>query len=95
MPFETLDELREFTRSVWGGLPLDLRRALEHRGVTVSISDVDPAPALGVYMPPSRCIVIYWVYARRQQPAEVERTILHEIGHACGMNHAQLDRLRL
>jgi hypothetical protein len=78
--------LREELDRAYAELPTDVRRMLEARGIEVVFSE-DDSPNYGIWVPRLNTIMIY-----SQTPApEARRVLMHEIAHALGFSHEDMD----
>ena len=84
-------ETREAVQEALDALPEELAAELD--GIAVIVEDRHPAGLMGIYDPTGgiKRIVIF----REANPtrAEVRRTVLHEIGHAFGLDEAHIHGL--
>jgi predicted Zn-dependent protease with MMP-like domain len=86
----SVQEIEAKARAIWLELPKDIRQTLKRRGVVISVSEVDPPPsnAAGLFWKPN--IILYYGWLKDCSDEFLERAILHEIGHALGMDHPRL-----
>lgn len=85
------DECRRVVRDALDELPADLAGRL--RGVAILVEDRHPEGLMGIYDPSGGIQRIVVFRDAHPTPAELRRTVLHEVGHFFGLDEQRLEEL--
>jgi predicted Zn-dependent protease with MMP-like domain len=91
MALMTEQETRDAVAEALDALPDELADQLG--GVAVIVNDRHPDDLMGIFDPTGGINRIVIFREANPTPAEVRRTVLHEIGHYFGMDEEQVRRL--
>lgn len=86
----TMEEFAAAVRRAYERLPDEVKTPLRRRGVTINVAEGESSSPAGLYIPAQRAIVLYRAHLGRAGERTLETVMLHEIGHAMGMDHARL-----
>jgi predicted Zn-dependent protease with MMP-like domain len=85
-----MDEFAAVIRRFYEQLPEEVKTTLRRRGVSINAAEGDSTSPAGVFIPPQQAIVLYRAQLGAAPERSIEMVILHEIGHAMGMDHRRL-----
>lgn len=96
----TLDEVEQFVTEAYAALPLPVVEAIEREGYQVVIEDGEPTSerTFGECWRSLRTIKIYaqtfikasWCWREEEARARVAVTVRHEVAHALGLDHPEM-----